>query len=126
MESEQAVEDSSKELTLSEKIKKGQALTDKKIGRPPGSLNKNTLFKEAMTDEFRSQSEKQVRDVLEVLFKKAKGGDMKAIKLVMDRLISPVRSEDQKRESGQLVVNISVGSMEEAQAIEINSYEKED
>lgn len=96
----------------------------RKRGRPPGSPNKNTIFKEAMTTEFRAQSEKQVRDVLEVLFKKAKGGDLKAIKLVMDRLIAPVRDEQKKESSGHLVVNISVGSMEAAQAIEIdeNNY----
>lgn len=95
-------------------------------GRPPGAKNKTTIFKEAMVGEFQNIAEKEVPAVLEKLFEKAKGGDIKAIKIVMDKLVAPARSEDDTVKKGGITVNISVGSMEAAQAIDIEDAEYEE
>jgi hypothetical protein len=124
MNENKEIEENEQAVVVSEDIK-----SIRKPGRPPGAKNKNTMFKELMAGEFQSTAEKDIKDVLSVLFKKAKNGDLKAIKLVMDRLIAPIRSEDDKVEKHGLVVNITVGSMEQAQAVtlegEYNEIEDE-
>lgn len=102
------------------------SLSKPRRGRPPGAKNKTTVFKEAMAGHFRHIAEKEVPAVLETLFERAKNGDMKAIKIVMDKLVAPARAEDEGKMKGGLVVNISVGSMEAAQAIEIEDAEYEE
>jgi len=55
-------------------------------GRPPGSLNKTTLFVRSL---LQGEAETLVRTVID----KAKAGDMAALKICMDRLLSPCRSQ---------------------------------
>ncbi len=86
-----------------------------KGGRPPGSKNKDTLFKELMAGKFQSKAEKDITKVYEVLFEKAGKGDMKAIKLILDRVVPSTRSVDMEQmEKGGLNINITVGNMEQA------------
>ena len=88
-----------------------------KRGRPAGSKNKDTLFKELMTGKFQDLATIQVERTIEVLFEKAHAGDMKAIKLIMDRVVPVTKAVDlADMEKKGLTINISVGSMEEAQA----------
>ena len=81
-------------------------------GRPPGAKNKDTLFKELMTGKFQDIAAENVQKTLEVLFAKAHEGDMKAIKLVLDRVVPVTKAVDlADMEKKGLVVNISVGTM---------------
>jgi len=87
------------------------------MGRPKGSKNKDTLFKELMTGQFQDIAVINVEKTIAVLFEKAHGGDMKAIKLIMDRVVPVTKAVDlADMEKKGLTINISVGSMEEAQA----------
>ena len=88
-------------------------------GRPPGAKNKDTLFKELMTGQFQSKAIEDIEKVYHVLFKKAHEGDMKAIKMVLDRVVPVQKAADGTISKGGITVSISVGSMEEAQAAEI-------
>ena len=86
-------------------------------GRPAGSKNKDTLFKELMTGKFQDLATIQVERTIEVLFEKAHAGDMKAIKLIMDRVVPVTKAVDlADMEKKGLTINISVGNMEDAQA----------
>ena len=85
-------------------------------GRPPGAKNKDTLFKELMTGKFQDMAAKNVGRTLQVLFEKAHAGDMKAIKLVLDRVVPVTKAVDlADMEKKGLVVNISVGHLESVQ-----------
>jgi len=84
-------------------------------GRPKGAKNQDTLFKELMTGQFQEIAAINVQRTFEVLFKKAHEGDMKAIKLVLDRVVPVTKAVDlADMEKKGLTINISVGSMEEA------------
>jgi hypothetical protein len=97
------------------------------MGRPKGAKNKDTLFKELMTGQFQDIAEDQVGRTLQVLFEKAHEGDMKAIKLIMDRVVPVTKAVDlADMEKKGLTINISVGSMEEAALIEAEEIEDGD
>ncbi len=90
-----------------------------KGGRPKGSKNKDTLFKELMTTDFQSIAKKDIAQVYDILFQKAKKGDLKAIKLILDRVVPVTKAVDlEQLEKGGLLININVGSLEERQAID--------
>jgi len=65
-------------------FKPGQSGNPK--GRPKGSRNKTTLAVEALLD---GEAETITRKAIE----KAKGGDMTAIRLCLDRLVPPVKDK---------------------------------
>ncbi len=93
-------------------------------GRPPGAKNKDTLFKELMTTKFQDIATKDVERTIQVLFEKAKEGDMKAIKIVLDRVVPVTKAVDlADMEKKGLTVNISIGNLEESgQVIEDVEY----
>jgi len=97
-----------------------------KIGRPPGAKNKDTIFKELMTGNFQSRAIKDIEKVYSVLFEKAHNGDMKAIKLVLDRVVPVTKAVDANQIKGGVTVSINVGSLEAAQAITIEDAEYEE
>ena len=72
-----------------------------------------------MTGQFQSKAIEDIEKVYHVLFKKAHEGDMKAIKMVLDRVVPVQKAADGTISKGGITVSISVGSMEEAQAAEI-------
>jgi len=91
-----------------------------KRGRPKGAKNKDTLFKELMAGRFRDQSEREIEKVFSVLFEKAQEGDMKAIKLIMDRVIPTSKAEDLgKAQASGITVSINVGKLERPQDVEV-------
>jgi hypothetical protein len=101
------------------------------MGRPKGAKNKDTLFKELMTGSFQETARNKVERTFEVLFEKAHEGDMKAIKLIMDRIVPVTKAVDlADMEKKGLTINISVGNMEDAQVqgeiIEDAEWEEED
>ena len=70
-----------------------------------------------MTTKFQDIAQVNVQKTIEVLFERAHDGDMKAIKLIMDRVVPVTKAVDlADMEKKGLTINISVGSMEEAQA----------
>jgi hypothetical protein len=71
-----------KEQQIGVPFKPGQS--GNPAGRPKGSRNKTTLAVEALLD---GEAEAITRKAIE----KAKGGDMIAIRLCMDRLVPPVK-----------------------------------
>lgn len=87
-------------------------------GRPPGAKNKDTLFKEMMSGKFQTVAQKDIAKVYDVLFDRAHKGDMKAIKLILDRVVPVTKAVDlDDLERGGLQINISVGNMEKDPAV---------
>ncbi len=95
-----------------------------KGGRPKGSKNKDTLFKELMTHDFQGIAKKDIQKVYRILFDKASQGDMKAIKLILDRVVPVTKAIDLGDiEKGGLKININVSPMEQKPAIEADYAE---
>ena len=81
-----------------------------KPGRPKGSRNKTTLFKEAMKGHFEDLLETEGEKVFRACVQKAVEGDTTAMKLIMDRII-PVADVTGTKGSGQTQVVINVEGM---------------
>ena len=88
-------------------------------GRPKGAKNKATLFKEIIQRGFEKSMQKDFKAVVEVVIKQAKLGDMKAAKMLFDRVIpvSKAVDLDSMMKSG-VTINISVGAMDTPQPID--------
>ena len=96
-----------------EEVEPAKDIAKRKPGRPPGSKNKDTLFKELMTGSFQSKAIADIEKVYSVLFEKAHKGDMKAIKMVLDRVVPVSKAVDlADMEKGGITVNVSVGALE--------------
>ena len=107
LDSPQATEEDKEEL------EPAKAVVKRKVGRPPGAKNKDTLFKELMTGSFQSKAIADIEKVYSVLFEKAHKGDMKAIKMVLDRVVPVSKAVDlADMEKGGITVNVSVGALE--------------
>jgi len=91
-----------------------QDIVKSKGGRPPGSKNKTTLFKEAMRGGFENILERDGLRVFEAVVSKAIEGDMTAAKLIMDRVLptSKAIDLDALERSAGLSISINVGSLE--------------
>jgi len=91
-----------------------QDIVKSKGGRPPGSKNKTTLFKEAMRGGFENILERDGLRVFEAVVSKAIEGDMTAAKLIMDRVLptSKAIDLDALEKSAGLSISINVGSLE--------------
>ena len=63
-------------------------------GRPLGSKNKTTLFKEAMKEGFENLLEKEGKAVFMAVVEKAKDGDMSAAKMILDRVVPVTKAVD--------------------------------
>lgn len=87
-------------------------------GRPKGSKNKTTLFKETMARGFERSLRQNFQEVLGAVIKKAKDGDMKAAKLLLDRVVPVSKAVDMNElKKGGLTINISVGEMNQSPEI---------
>lgn len=99
-----------------------------KGGRPKGSKNKDTIFKEMMSTKFQNVAKSDIQKVYKILFERAQEGDMKAIKLILDRVVPVTKAVDlAELEKGGLQINIQVGDMKnpyaEADAIDADYVE---
>jgi hypothetical protein len=103
----------------SEEVRDSKEMARRGPGRPPGAKNKATLFKELMTGRFESKAIADIEKVYEVLFAEAHGGNMKAIKMVLDRVVPVTKAVDMDSVKGGISVQVFVGSMEEAQNAEV-------
>ena len=72
-----------------------------------------------MTGHFESKAIKDIEKVYEVLFAEAHDGNMKAIKMVLDRVVPVTKAVDLDQVKGGIAVHVHVGSMEEAREAEV-------
>ena len=84
-------------------------------GRPPGAKNKTTLFKEVMQEGFEKALVKKFPKVVEIVLNKALKGDMRAAKMLFDRVVPVSKAVDLDNlgRSG-ISISITVGEMDTA------------
>ena len=83
-------------------------------GRPKGAKNKTTLFKEVMKEGFEEALTKDFKAVIKVVIDKAKGGDMSAAKMLMDRVVPVSKAADlDDLASKGVSISIRIGKMDE-------------
>lgn len=83
-------------------------------GRPPGSKNSTTIFKEAIKQGFEETLQKDFQAVLNAVVKEAKKGNMQAAKILLDRAVpvtKAVEIDHKGQGAGQIIIN--VGSLEQ-------------
>lgn len=76
-------------------------------GRPKGAKNKTTIFKEIMHEGFEASMQKKFQKVIKVVIDKAIEGDMKAAKMLFDRVI-PVSKAVDLDSLGKKGISISI------------------
>ena len=83
-------------------------------GRPKGAKNKTTIFKEIMHEGFEESMAKDFIKVIEVVVNQAKAGDMKAAKMLFDRVIPVSKAVDLESLGKKgISITINVGEMDE-------------
>lgn len=84
-------------------------------GRPKGVKNKTTIFKEAMRGQFEELLMQKGQKVFEIVAQRAIEGDMKAAKLLLDRIlpVSKAIDLDQLEKSKGLTISVNIGSLED-------------
>jgi len=93
------------ELTPKTQFEKG--VSGNKRGRPKGSKNKSTILREAMQAKCEGMLTSEVPKVLEVVLDAAKGGDLQAAKMILDRAIPVHKATDGAKEGkGQITIQI--------------------
>ena len=93
-------------------------------GRPKGKVNKST----ELARKFQGALEKDALDVIRAILDAAKGGDMTAAKMVLDRIIPPKKAIDPNAaKSLDGKINIIIGDLpgRPAPAIEVSPTIKE-
>ena len=87
-------------------VKGGPSLNPK--GRPKGSKNKLTQMQNALIDQFAGEMNKEFKAVIRTIIREAKGGDMSAARLLMDRAIPARKAVEHcgAQDSGGIVINI--------------------
>jgi len=84
-------------------------------GRPKGAKNKTTLFKEIMQEGFEKKMETDFKKVIQVVIDQAKNGDMKAAKMLFDRVIPVSKAVDLENLGKKgISISINVGDMDES------------
>ena len=85
------------------------------VGRPKGALNKATkdatIFREQMAVHFEQVMRKDFKYILARTVDDAKDGDMKAIKMLMDRVVPVGKAVDLTDNKGTPLININIGSL---------------
>ena len=87
-------------------VKGGPSLNPK--GRPKGSKNKLTQMQNALIAQFAGEMNKEFKAVIRTIIREAKGGDMSAARLLMDRAIPARKAVEHygAQDSGGIVINI--------------------
>lgn len=70
-------------------------------GRPKGSKNKATILREALAQDFDKALKKEFSEIMDALVSQAKKGDMKAIKIIMDRVVPVTKAVEINDKSGK-------------------------
>lgn len=86
----------------------------KKIGRPKGTKNKDTVFKEQMQVLFEKRLGSDFEEVLKTVVQAAKDGDMVAARMLFDRVVpvSKAVDLDDLSKSKGISIEINVGQLE--------------
>lgn len=80
-------------------------------GRPKGSKNKSTLLREAMQSKADRILSKEVPEVLKVVIRAAKAGDMSAAKMILDRAVPVKKADDGDGDNGNKLVQITIQNL---------------
>ena len=77
-------------------------------GRAKGTKNKLTLLQNELIDQFAGEMNKDFKAVIRRIIKEAKGGDMTAARLLMDRAIPARKAVEHygAQDAGGIVINI--------------------
>lgn len=94
-------------------------------GRKPGSKNKSTILREKLEKKATKMLAKETPDVLQAVLQLARRGNLTAAKLVLDEVNRlHARAADTKG-SGQVVVNVNIGTLDENNMEDVLSGEYE-
>ena len=77
-------------------------------GRPKGTKNKLTLMQNELIDQFAGEMNKEFKAILRTVIREAKGGDMTAARLLLDRAIPSRKAVEHygAQESSNIVINV--------------------
>jgi hypothetical protein len=77
-------------------------------GRPKGTKNKLTLLQNELIDQFAGEMNKDFKAVIRKVVAEAKGGDMTAARLLLERAIPARKAVEHygAQDSGGIVINI--------------------
>jgi hypothetical protein len=82
-------------------------------GRPKGAKNKTTIFKEIMQQGFEATLQRDFPKLVEIVLEKALKGDMKAVKILFDRVIPVSKAVDlDSLGKAGISISINVGEMD--------------
>lgn len=87
-------------------VKGGPSLNPQ--GRTKGSKNKLTLLQNELIDQFAGEMNKEFKAVIRRVVKEAKGGDMTAARLLLERAIPARKAVEHygAQDAGGIVINI--------------------
>jgi hypothetical protein len=77
-------------------------------GRPKGTKNRLTLMQNELIDQFAGEMNKEFKAILRTVIREAKGGDMTAARLLLDRAIPARKAVEHygAQESGSIIINV--------------------
>jgi len=77
-------------------------------GRTKGSKNKLTLMQNGLIDQFAGEMNKEFKAVIRTVIREAKGGDMTAARLLLDRAIPARKAVEHygAQDGNNIVINI--------------------
>lgn len=92
------------------------------MGRKKGSKNKSTLLREALTNDFEQELQKDFLQVVRVVLDQAKDGCRQSQKLILDRVVPTVHATSDKDDKNKLAggVTILIGSLEDQTAVKVS------
>ena len=95
-------------------------------GRPKGSKNKLTQMQNELIEQFAGEMNREFKAVIKTIIREAKGGDMAAARLLMDRAIPARKAVEHygATVSGGIVINVQgLESIETEEAVEADYKE---
>lgn len=97
-------------------------------GRPAGTKNKATIFKEIVKSQFEEQITEHLPAIIEAVARKAAEGDVAAAKLVFDKIIPNAKAVDLEKNGIKgtginIIINAAEPPTMEATIIEGETYE---
>jgi len=103
-------------------------------GRPKGTKNKLTLLQNELIDQFAGEMNKEFKAIIRKIVQEAKGGDMTAARLLLERAIPARKAVEHygAQEAGGIIINIkrlddvSINETDTVDAVfeEVNEYER--
>lgn len=80
-------------------------------GRPKGAKNKSTLLREAMEQKVDRKLSREIPQVLDVVIRAAKAGDMSAAKMLLDRAVPVQKATDGSDKGGVGGITIRIENL---------------